>query len=105
VWSCGVILHILLSGYPPFRGKNEKEILEKVETGYFSLSGPEWKSVSREAKLLLKQLLTYEARERITAEQALNHTWIQIQIKMEFVTHHDAQLALQALRNFHVRVF
>lgn len=44
----------MLCGYPPFRGKNEKEILEKVEVGYFSLSGPEWKSVSRDAKLLLK---------------------------------------------------
>lgn len=43
IWSCGIILHILLCGYPPFRGKHEKEILEKVEIGYFSLSGPEWK--------------------------------------------------------------
>ena len=49
-----MILHILLGGYPPFRGKNEREILEKVEIGYFSLNGPEWKTVSREAKLLLK---------------------------------------------------
>jgi calcium-dependent protein kinase len=68
IWSCGIILHILLSGSPPFRGKNEKEILEKVEFGIFSLSGPEWKSVSREAKLLLKQLLTYNPKERINAE-------------------------------------
>ena len=102
VWSCGVILHILLCGYPPFRGKTEKEILEKVETGYFSLSGPEWKTVSSKAKMLLKLLLTYEAKERVSAEQALNHSWIQIHTKIEAVTHRDAQLALQALRNFHV---
>ena len=68
VWSCGVILHMLLCGYPPFRGKHEREILEKVEIGYFSLSGPEWKTISREAKLLLKSMLTYNPAERISSE-------------------------------------
>eukprot|EP00347_Sterkiella_histriomuscorum_P016451 403353126 len=104
IWSCGVILHIMLCGYPPFRGKNEKEILEKVEVGYFSLSGPEWKAVSREAKLLLKQMLSYVPKDRITAEQSLNSTWIQIQSKVEIVTLREAQNALKALRNFNIDI-
>lgn len=70
------MLHIMLCGYPPFRGKHEREILEKVEIGYFSLSGPEWKAISREAKLLLKQMLTYVPKERISAEAALSSSWI-----------------------------
>jgi calcium-dependent protein kinase len=71
-------LHILLCGYPPFRGKNEKEILEKVEIGYFNLNGPEWKNVSREGKILLKQMLTFDPKDRISAEKALSHQWINI---------------------------
>ena len=46
VWSVGVILYILLSGKPPFGGENDKEILDNVRTGIFSMSGNEWSLVS-----------------------------------------------------------
>mgnify|MGYP003340810812 CR=1 FL=1 len=46
VWSVGVILFILLSGKPPFGGENDKEILDNVRSGIFSLSGNEWAGVS-----------------------------------------------------------
>lgn len=96
-------MHILLCGYPPFRGKHEKEILEKVEMGYFSLGGPEWKLVSREAKLLLKSMLNYNPVDRISAEQVLNHVWLQVSTKNEVATFSDAQHTLFSLRNFNVR--
>ena len=60
-WSCGVILYILLCGYPPFNGHNKQEIMQKVVLGKFSLQGPEWKKVSKEAKALVKKLLTYDS--------------------------------------------
>jgi calcium-dependent protein kinase len=57
IWSCGVILYILLSGTPPFSGRNENEIFDAIQLGYVSFHGVEWKNVSADAKLLIKKLL------------------------------------------------
>jgi len=67
VWSAGVILYILLSGKPPFGGVNDKEILESVKQGLFSFTSPEWRSISDEAKTLIKQMLMYDPSKRISA--------------------------------------
>jgi calcium-dependent protein kinase len=57
VWSCGVILYILLSGNPPFNGKNDTAIFEAIKLGYCGFAGVEWKNVSNEAKIFIKKLL------------------------------------------------
>lgn len=90
LWSAGVILYILLSGYPPFRehqiffsnfccldGKDNREILEKVKVGTYSFDTRAWKKISDYAKDLVKRLLTYDSRRRLTAREALDHPWIQ----------------------------
>lgn len=76
VWSCGVIMYILLCGQPPFKGKNHKEIFEKIRAGKYSFSQPEWTTISREAKSLIRKMLTYNPDERVSAEEALNDEWI-----------------------------
>lgn len=63
-------MYILLCGCPPFKGKNHKEIFEKIKAGKFSFVAPEWRNVSREAKVMIKKMLTYNPEERINAEQA-----------------------------------
>lgn len=77
LWSAGVILYILLSGYPPFHGKDNKEILDKVKTGKFNFDTKAWRKVSDYAKDLIRRLLTFDPRRRITAQEALKHPWIQ----------------------------
>lgn len=57
-----MILYILLSGKPPFYGDDDKEILNSVRIGTYSLSGPEWKNISNEAKDLIKKMLTYDSK-------------------------------------------
>ena len=74
--ACGVILYILLVGYPPFDGKSLTEILKKVERGTFKLTGEEWDNVSSEGKDLVKSLLQKNPKKRITAENALKHSWV-----------------------------
>jgi calcium-dependent protein kinase len=76
VWSCGVIMFILLCGQPPFKGKTHKDIFDQIKIGSFSFQAPEWKNVTREAKVLVKKLLTFAPDLRISAGKALNDIWI-----------------------------
>ncbi|OXB71805.1 UNVERIFIED_CONTAM: hypothetical protein H355_004657, partial [Colinus virginianus] len=84
VWSCGVILYILLCGYPPFGGQTDQEILKRVERGKYSFDPADWSMVSDEAKSLVKQMLTFEPSKRLSAEEALSHPWI-----VKFTSHKD----------------
>ena len=76
-WSMGVVLFIMLSGKPPFGGKTNKEIIDNVLKGTYSFNTPVWDQISAEAKDLISNLLNKEADERITAEEAYAHPWIQ----------------------------
>merc|ERR1712048_550190 len=76
LWSCGVIMYVLLCGYPPFFGETDAEVLSKVRLGNFSFNATDWKNVSEDAKNLIRMLLKMNPRDRYTAEQALNHVWI-----------------------------
>ena len=73
IWSCGVILYVLLSGTYPFNGKNEQEITKKILNGNFEFNSPLFDDVSSEAKDLIKKCLTYDRNERISAINALKH--------------------------------
>jgi len=76
VWSCGVILYILLSGYPPFPGKSNEDIMRKVRVGQFHFNHPEFNTVSAEAKTLIRNMLVMDQKTRISAEQAMQDPWI-----------------------------
>ena len=74
IWSCGVIMYILLSGKPPFAGSDE-EIMEKIKKGKFDLKGDVWPKVSSEAKDLIKHMLEMNTLSRSSAQKALTHKW------------------------------
>merc|ERR1719476_950400 len=76
MWSIGVIMYVMLCGYPPFFGETDAEVLSKVRLGNFSFNVADWKNVSEDAKGLIRMLLKMNPRDRYTAEQALNHEWI-----------------------------
>eukprot|EP00347_Sterkiella_histriomuscorum_P017216 403350235 len=79
IWSCGVILHILLSGYPPFCGRDEVEILNKIKQGSYSLKAVEWKNITSDGKKLIHKMLQYDAKQRFTVLQCMEDVWFQRQ--------------------------
>jgi calcium-dependent protein kinase len=75
IWSCGVILYILLCGYPPFNGESDLDIMKAVKVGKYDFPKEEWDCVSEEAKDLIKNMLKYSPKDRYSAEQCLSHKW------------------------------
>ncbi|KAE8911774.1 hypothetical protein PF005_g15551 [Phytophthora fragariae] len=76
VFSAGVILFILLVGYPPFYGDSEVEILLKIARGDFTFDPQDWAHVSGSAKELVARMLEVRAQDRITVDEVLAHPWI-----------------------------
>merc|ERR1712032_442629 len=76
LWSVGVIMYVLLCGYPPFYGETDADVLSKVRLGNFSFNAADWKNISEDAKNLIRMLLKMNPKDRYTAQQGLNHAWI-----------------------------
>lgn len=76
LWSVGVTAFILLGGYPPFNGRNNKEVYGAIKRGKFQFHAKYFKNVSKEAKDFISRLLRVNVKKRMTAEEALRHPWI-----------------------------
>lgn len=76
LWSCGVVMFVLLSGRLPFRGTHDASTFAKVKKGKVSFTGESWTVVSKDAQSLILQLLCKNPAERMTAEQALQDSWV-----------------------------
>ena len=75
VWSVGVMLYILLSGKPPFDGNTDNEITDQVKIGKYNITSGIWSQISEEAKTLIKKMMTYNYKQRISAREALEDPW------------------------------
>ena len=82
VWSLGVILYILLCGYPPFIGANENEVIKNICSYKFEFPNNEWKKISENAKNLISSMLSPE-KKRISAMEVCNSKWIKSKLKKE----------------------
>lgn len=109
MWSCGVIMHMLLIGAPPFYGKTKEETIELIKAGKVDYSSilihvfknleKEWTKVPEEAKSLIKEMLEYVPEKRITAGEALKNAWIK-RPEQEMVSFSNAKISLKKLKNF-----
>ena len=75
IWSCGVILYILISGVPPFNGPSEQDILEKVRQGKYNFNRKQFEMASNEVKDLIQKILQKNPTKRYSASDCLNHDW------------------------------
>ncbi|EED91997.1 predicted protein, partial [Thalassiosira pseudonana CCMP1335] len=76
MWSMGVIVFILIGGYPPFYADNEKELLKLSVLGEFEFDEEHWGDISDGAKDLISSLLVTDPTERASAEEILAHPWM-----------------------------
>jgi calcium-dependent protein kinase len=96
IWSCGVILFMMLSGKPPFAGELRDDLFRSIVLGKYSMDGPQWRRISPQAKALVRQLLTLDPTERPSAEDVLASPWI----KCRSMTRDPRpQLALKSMKN------
>ena len=80
IWACGVILYILLCGYPPFAGNNDKEVYNLITQIKYDFDKETWKNISKYAKDLIKKMLT-PAKSRYNAKQVLACKWLEVKLK------------------------
>eukprot|EP00299_Pterocystis_sp_00344_P001575 c11429_g1_i1.p1 GENE.c11429_g1_i1~~c11429_g1_i1.p1 ORF type:complete len:325 (-),score=60.79 c11429_g1_i1:69-1043(-) len=76
VWSAGVIMYILLCGFPPFEHDEEEMLFKHIMLGEFEFPSPHWDRISDAAKDLIQKCLTTDPAKRITAADACKHSWI-----------------------------
>jgi calcium-dependent protein kinase len=81
MWSAGVLLYVLLSGYPPFFGETDHEVYAEIIKGDYDFEEEIWEDISDNAKDLICKLLC-KPEERLNSENALNHSWIKEQGKI-----------------------
>jgi len=81
VWSCGVICYVLLCGYPPFYGDDDKQILRMVRLGNYDYPSPDWDNTSAEAKDFIGKMLTRQEDKRPSAKEMLEHPWVKSEAK------------------------
>jgi len=83
MWSAGVILYILLCGYPPFFSENDPELFELIMNVEYEFHPRYWSHISEEAKNLISHLLLKDPKKRLTAVQALEHPWFSLLCHLE----------------------
>ncbi|XP_041032304.1 calcium/calmodulin-dependent protein kinase type II subunit gamma isoform X3 [Carcharodon carcharias] len=101
IWACGVILYILLVGYPPFWDEDQHKLYQQIKAGAYDFPSPEWDTVTPEAKNLINQMLTINPAKRITATEALKHPWVCQRSTVASMMHR--QETVECLRKFNAR--
>lgn len=101
MWSLGVVMYILLSGYPPFHASNHKDLFELIKRGMYKFHDDHWSKISNEAKDLVSDMLQVDPKKRVTAHKALYSKWMKQDA--EILRVQDLSNNLVKLRKFNAK--
>jgi mitogen-activated protein kinase-activated protein kinase 2 len=104
VWSLGVIMYILLCGFPPFYSNTGLAISpgmkSRIRAGQYEFPNPEWQNVSTAAKELIKAMLNVEPEKRITIDQVMRNSWIAVSRNIDFTTKCSFRWTFSSLQQY-----
>lgn len=104
LWSLGVIMYILLCGFPPFYSNHGAAISpgmrKRIRQGQYDFPNPEWSRVSTQAKELIKGLLRTDPQNRFTVEQVMNNPWIKAYTEVPSTPLHTAAVLREEEENW-----
>jgi serine/threonine protein kinase len=103
LWSVGVIVYLLLVGYPPFMKDTQAELFQQIRSCDWKFHQKDWENISKEAKELIEHLLVADPLQRWTADQALKCAWIQDENTDES-TEVDLMSSIESLRERRTRL-
>ena len=101
VWSCGVLMYTIIGGYSPFFADKVIDLCRKIVAGDVEHDPQYWRHVSREAKDLIRRMLTVNPSRRITINEALEHPWFRIPSMV--LSQNDLSLNLKELKKHIIR--
>ena len=104
IWSCGVIMYMMLSGQPPFKGENDEEIYQSIKEGKYNFDDEKWDEISKDAKDLIKNLLIKDINKRYSAKQALSHPWITKHRRNKILDKNKLSEVVTNLRNYSAKL-
>lgn len=102
MWSCGVIMFLLLGGHLPFMGRTQKQLFRNIVMGSYEFSEEGWSHVSEEAKDLVKKLLVTDPSKRLTSREAMASPWMRQRGNM--LAKNNLQYTSQRLKGFNARM-
>ena len=103
LWSCGVIMYILLSGRPPFSGDDDSEIMLKVRKGKYDLESAPFDTLSKSGLDLIKNLLEIDPQKRLSASEAIDHLWFKENKSKELYNKiYDQTILIKMINNLKV---
>lgn len=92
IWSIGVILYILLCGFPPFYDDNNKKLFSLIISATYTFPDPYWTDISQAGKDLVRNLLVVDPKKRLTAAQILAHPWMVNEASNTHLSHFTTNL-------------